>query len=197
MDIRSLGLQCEASYCADFISREDADVLFEDLVTHYDLTNSTIKMADGSQFEAENRFYLFVDEPLMSYDLLPQVWGSRSVWPESLLAVRNKISDVYGTCFPVARCVFYQDGSESMAFHSDSPAYGATDAIASLSLGAQREFVLRPVEHKQNLTTITLASGTLLFMGGGCQEHYEHALLSKSDCHQSRLNITFRKYGWE
>ncbi len=99
--------------------------------------------------------------------------------------------------FQVARCVYYRDGSEGVGFHRDLPAYGSTSVIASLSLGTEREFVFRSTSDPAERFAIRLASGSLLLMGEGCQELYEHGLSYNENCHEARLNLTFRKYGWE
>ena len=102
-----------------------------------------------------------------------------------------------GVKFQVARCIYYQDGSEGVDFHQDLPAYGDTDEIVSLSRGAERDSVLRDVADSDDRFSIRLASGSLLFMGEGTQENYEHALPHDENCHQPRLNLTLSKYGWE
>ena len=58
-----------------------------------------------------------------------------------------------------------------MGFHRDLPAYGDTSAIASLSLGAEREFIFRKTTNPDERFAIPLISGSLLFMGKGCQEN--------------------------
>ena len=95
----------------------------------------------------------------------------------------------------VARCIYYKDGSEGADFPGDLPAFGPTSAVASLSLGAEREFVFRSTSDAARRFSIHLSPGSLLFVGEGCQEIYEHALLRNERCDKPRLNLTFRKYG--
>ena len=194
--MKALPVDCEAFYCADFLGRTEAESLFNEIVSSFDVTNKIVKMADGSERITALGTYLFADAELTSFETLPEVWGGRSAWTESLANVRDRITQKTGIQFQVARCVYYQDGTESMAFHRDLPAYGDTSAIASLSLGAEREFTLRHNSHPAQNLTLSLAPGSLLFMGAGCQEKYEHGLLKDPHCRQERLNLTFRKYGW-
>jgi len=93
--------------------------------------------------------------------------------------------------------VYYKDGSEGVSFHCDLPAYGTTSQIASLSLGAERDFDIRGVSGDSDPLTINLASGSLFFMGGGFQDLYEHALPLDEGCSQPRVSLTFRRYGWD
>lgn len=192
-----LPIDCEAAYCRNFLDPAEAAALFDEIVSGYDITNKVTKMADGSEHVGETGVYLFVDAELTSFDAFPEVWGARSEWPASLATVRDRIEELIGVRYPVARCVYYRDGSEGMEFHTDPPAYGTTDSIASLSLGAERAFILRSLSNKDDTLTIPLASGSLLHMGEHCQERYEHGLPRSKDCVAPRLNLTFRKYGWD
>ena len=192
--MKKLPLNSEAFYEEAFLEKAESALLLKEIVTGFDVTNKVIKMADGTERIAGNGTYLFMDADLTSYEHFHEVWGPRSAWTDSLALIRNRIAGVTGVQFPVARCVYYQDGSESMGFHRDLPAYGSTDVIASLSLGAEREFVFREIDNPDRQYAIRLASGSLLIMGKGCQELYEHGVPVDKDCSQPRLNISFRKY---
>ena len=192
----SLPPDCESSYHPDFLSDAEAEALYSEIVNGFDVTNKVVRMHDGSEFIAETGSYLFTDSELTSYDALPEVWGGRSPWTPSLAAVRARIETLTGVHFRVARCIYYKDGSEGVDFHRDLPAYGATDQIASLSLGAEREFVLRNAEQPDQRYELPLSPGSLFYMGAGCQDNYEHALPREAHCRAPRLNLTFRKYGW-
>lgn len=195
--MKILPLECQAFYLDNFLNRKVATSLFDEIVMNYPVTNKKITMSDGSEYISETGSYIFADENLTSYDSIPKVWGGRSVWTESLSKLRDNIKDITGVHFHVARCVFYQDGNEGVEFHRDLPAYGSTSNIASLSLGAEREFVFRKLADPRECYSIVLSSGSLLFMGKGCQDLYDHALPRNKSCGTARLNITFRTYGWE
>jgi len=190
-----LPTDCELFYRPDFLGAEEAAALLAELVSGFDVTNKTMKMADGSDFVAETGTYVFADPELTSFDALPEVWGGRSPWTESLAGVRDRIEEETGIRFQVARCVYYKDGSEGMDFHQDLPAYGPTDSIASLSLGAVREFVLRSTSDHTRRYSVRVAPGSLFFMGKGTQDLYEHGVPRDESCTEPRLNITFRMYG--
>lgn len=193
----TLPLNCEAYYWDDFLSSKSAIKLFNEIRASYPVCNKRIMMSDGSEHISETGSYLFTDTNLTSFDSIPEVWGGRSSWTNSLSMIRDKINVMTGVHFHVARCVFYQDGNDGMGFHRDLPAYGSTSHIASLSLGAEREFVFRRIADPKEHYSIILSSGSLLFMGKGCQDLYEHALPKNQICNSARLNLTFRKYGWD
>jgi alkylated DNA repair dioxygenase AlkB len=193
--VQSLPLKCQATYFANFLSEAAAVELFDEIVCGFDVTNKIMKMYDGSEHTAETGSYIFADAELTSYSALPEVWGGRSEWTDSLATIRDNITRQTGVRFQVVRCIYYRDGSEGVDFHQDFPAYGNTNEIASLSLGAEREFLLRNVSDHEDRYSIRLASGSLLFMGEGTQQRYEHALPHDKSCHSPRLNLTFRKFG--
>lgn len=195
--MKLLPIQCEAYYLADFLRGAEAEALFAEILSGFDVTDRRVRMIDGTEYISEAGGYIFADTELTSFEALPEVWGQRSPWPDSLALVRDRITRQTGIRFHVARCVYYKDGSEGVDFHTDLPAYGSTSAIASLSLGAEREFVFRGTSDTAERFSIRLSSGSLLFIGAGCQELYEHALPRDERCGKPRLNLTFRKYGWE
>lgn len=153
-------------------------------------------MVGANEYVNQIGGFIFADLELTSFDALPEVWGRRAAWTSSLAAVRDRIAVQTGARFQVARCAYYENGLAGVDFHVDLPAYGTTAVIASLSLGAERQFVLRSTVDPTDQVSLSLASGSLLFMGEGCQERYEHALL-RDGCREPRVNLTFRKYGWE
>jgi hypothetical protein len=195
--MKPLPLRCEAYYLADFLSGVEAEALFSEILFGFDVTDGRIRMSDGTEHDGEIGGYIFADPELTSFKALPEVWGQRSPWTDSLALVRDRINEQTGVRFRVARCAYYKDGSAGTDFHSDLPAYGSTSAIASLSLGAEREFVFRSTSDAAERFSIRLSPGSLLFIGEGCQELYEHALLRDERCGKPRLNLTFRRYGWE
>lgn len=195
--MKSLPLQCEAYYLDNFLSKGDAAALYLDILNVFDITNKNVTMADGSVYIAETATYIFSDEECTSFDKIPEVWGGRSAWTPLLARVREQVREQTGVNFQVARCVYYKDGNEGVSFHRDLPAYGSTSQIASLSLGAERNFAIRSVGGDMEPLIISLDSGSLLFMGDGFQDLYEHGLPLDTGCCLPRLNLTFRRYGWD
>ena len=92
----------------------------------------------------------------------------------------------------------YRDGKDSIGWHSDDERRLVRGPpIASISLGATRDFKLRPKKEWQDLLgkeaiTIQLRDGDLLFMGGMCQTYYAHTVPRRMKVKEPRLNYTFR-----
>lgn len=87
---------------------------------------------------------------------------------------------------------YYRDGQDSMGMHSDDePELGPEPAIASLSFGATRTFILR---HKLTKATLKLplTDGSLLFMAGAMQANWMHGINKTAKPVGARLNLTFR-----
>lgn len=87
---------------------------------------------------------------------------------------------------------YYRDGRDSMGMHSDDEAeLGAEPAIASLSFGATRPFVLRHKITKETLR-LPLTDGSLLFMAGAMQANWMHGINKTARPVGPRVNLTFR-----
>jgi alkylated DNA repair dioxygenase AlkB len=113
-------------------------------------------------------------------------------WPEYLLGVRRRIQEVAGSPFNSLLLNRYRDGRDSIGFHSDDEAeLGPHPAVASVSLGATRRFVLRHNRTRERVE-YDLAHGSLLLMAGTTQEHWRHAVPKVKGPAGERINLTFR-----
>jgi alkylated DNA repair dioxygenase AlkB len=91
---------------------------------------------------------------------------------------------------------YYRDGADSMGMHSDDePELGPAPAIASLSYGATRTFILRHKHHPGNprrTLKLDLDDGNLLLMAGRLQQNWLHGINKTARQTGPRLNLTFR-----
>ncbi len=114
-------------------------------------------------------------------------------WTPTLAEVRRRVETASGLLFNSLLLNFYRDGQDSMGFHSDAePELGDNPAIASISLGAVRRFVLRHTATREKIA-LDLAHGSLLVMGGACQHHWLHAVPKSKTPVGERVNLTFRR----
>lgn len=114
-------------------------------------------------------------------------------WTRELMEVKHRIEDFSGTDFNSLLINLYRGGHDSIGFHADDePELGANPVVASLSLGATRDFVLK---HKTSgeKQTYALTDGCLLVMAGTCQNVYLHAVPKTRREVGERINLTFRK----
>lgn len=109
-----------------------------------------------------------------------------------LTQLRATVEELTGHRYNSVLLNYYRDGADSMGMHSDNePELGPQPAIASLSLGATRTFILR---HKTTKRTVKLdlPDGSLLLMAGDLQKHWLHGINKTVKPLGARLNLTFR-----
>ena len=114
-------------------------------------------------------------------------------WTEELLILKDVIEELTGFSYNSCLANLYHTGEEGMAYHSDDEKdLEDNAAIASLSFGAERRFLLK---HKDDKTTIKilLEHGSLLVMKGETQKNWLHRLPPTKSTMKPRVNLTFRK----
>ncbi len=115
-------------------------------------------------------------------------------WPRSLRPVRDALERKLQVPFNSVLANLYRDGTDCMHWHADDePALGDNPTIASLSLGAARDFRLRRRDRQSEAVTVTLGNGDLLSMLGEVQTHWQHALPRRKGVTAPRVNLTFRR----
>lgn len=146
-------------------------------------------------------------------------------WPAELKAVERRIAHALGRSFNFVLVNRYQNGKDYMGvrccgwgrplalstspshllpcaqFHRDNePDLDEGAPIASISLGAERDFVFRHAdakrgrgEHAQESDVkLRLGHGSLLAMLPPTNEHWYHALPKRLRVDTARINLTFR-----
>ncbi|CAK0818189.1 unnamed protein product [Prorocentrum cordatum] len=90
----------------------------------------------------------------------------------------------------------YEDGKQTVGWHSDDePLFDSLTQdtlIISLSLGAQRTFLIRPNADQSQVTKVVLADGDIMTMEGLTQKHYKHSVMPESNVLSPRINLTWR-----
>ncbi len=116
-------------------------------------------------------------------------------WTETLLALKTCIEAVSGHQFNSVLLNYYRDQNDSMGMHSDDETeLGVQPAIASLSLGDERTFLLKH-KSRRDLKTfkLPLPEGSLLLMQGNTQTYWRHGINKERYRCRPRINLTFRK----
>lgn len=116
-------------------------------------------------------------------------------WSAILRDLKARIEAATGETFNSVLLNYYRDERDSVGFHSDDePELGPRPVIASLSLGAERVFVMRHKTRRDlKPVRLTLASGSLLLMKGDMQRHWRHGVPREARPCGPRLNLTFRQ----
>ncbi|KAI0553755.1 DNA repair family protein [Xylaria curta] len=129
--------------------------------------------------------------------------------PHCLDALRRSTEAATGCQFNFCLVNYYASGADSISFHSDDERFlGPLPAIASFSLGASRDFLMKhkppksePGETKSNgppkpPLKLPLATGDMVLMRGRTQANWLHSIPKRSGRNEwdgGRINITFRK----
>lgn len=116
-------------------------------------------------------------------------------WLPALANLRSRLEQACDVRFNSVLGNLYRNGEDSMGWHSDhEPELGEHPVIASLSVGAERRFRLKPTYGgtREDMRIITLGHGSLLRMAGDTQRLYVHDLPKTSAAVGPRINLTFR-----
>jgi len=118
-------------------------------------------------------------------------------WTPELLAVKQRAEAVAATAWNSLLLNLYRDGRDSIGFHADDePELGTNPVIGSISLGAERRFVLKHPASGEKLE-FNLPNGSLLVMGGTSQHHWRHGVPKTAKPVGPRINLTFRYVHFE
>ncbi len=111
--------------------------------------------------------------------------------PRAITSMGKELSKRYRCRFRKAWIIYYRNGDDSVAWHSDTIGMRPADSlVAIVSLGGPRRLLMRPKGGGPS-TSFTLASGDLLVMGGACQQKWEHSV-PKVRRAPPRMSVTFR-----
>ena len=108
----------------------------------------------------------------------------------------TSVEEVTGETYNFVLVNYYSSGADSISYHSDSESFlGPNPCIASLSLGAPRDFMLRHVDYQANKAPVekfVLTDGDMVVMRGRTQHDWQHSIPKRANA-EGRINITFRK----
>ena len=114
-------------------------------------------------------------------------------WTELLLELKATVEKLSAASFNSVLLNLYRDGGGGMGWHSDDEAeLGSEPVIASLSLGATRDFCLREKKQRSQRLKLELGSGDLLIMAGQLQVNWQHQVPKTRRAVGERINLTFR-----
>ncbi len=116
-------------------------------------------------------------------------------WTPNLLKIKEMVETATGREYNFVLCNLYPDGNSYIGYHCDNEkdiVPGST--IASISLGAERDFLLKKKDEKDRPPIkVSLPSGSLLTMEGSTQENWKHSVPARKKVRGKRINLTFRR----
>ncbi len=174
-----------------FLPESRADAYFERLLDVVDWEQHEIRI--GGKNVASPRLSAWYGDPGASYSYSGLSLEPRP-WLPVLRELKTQVEKASGRLFNSVLLNLYRDGDDSMGWHSDDePELGERPVIASISLGATRQFRLR---HKKRAdleaVVVGLPHGSLLIMKGETQHFWKHQLPKSKRVSEPRVNLTFR-----
>jgi alkylated DNA repair dioxygenase AlkB len=174
-------------YWPHFFSRAEADALFESL-----RQNVAWKQERGRFNRPFPRLTALYADAGLTYTYSGVTYPSL-VWTAELDAVRRRVEAAAGAPFNSVLLNRYRGGDDSIGFHADDePELGRNPVVPSISLGAERRFVLRHNKTRERIE-YDLKHGSLLVMAGTLQHFWQHALPKTKQPAGERINLTFRR----
>ncbi|KOS22514.1 Alpha-ketoglutarate-dependent dioxygenase alkB -like protein 3 [Escovopsis weberi] len=161
--------------------------------TVFGLDETSVFDEDGSVVDAMTRKRVPADRRYSRYPPRPI--------PKCLDDLRRSTEAATGCRFNFCLVNYYASAADSISYHSDDERFlGRDPAIASFSLGARRDFLLKhkpgPAGPGTRTLKYPLASGDMILMRGGTQSNWLHSIPKRSGKNQEdggRINITFRR----
>lgn len=184
-------LPCDGTvnYFGEVLSRADSSTIYQSLLESIPWAHDEIVIFGKRVVTA--REVAWFGDPGLSYTYSGTT-KEPLPWTPELFEMKRLAEALSGVRFNSCLLNLYHDGGEGMGWHSDDEHSIVRDsAIASVSLGAEREFRLK---HKNGAekVSVLLESGSLLVMKGGTQRHWLHSIPKSRKVATPRINLTFR-----
>jgi len=181
---------CNIQYFPNFLSRENATVLFSELKESVPWQQDHIKVF-GKTYPQPRLTALYGESDK------PYSYSNISMQPHeftrSLLIIKKEVELKTDAIFTSCLLNLYRDGKDSNGWHADNEKeLGKNPVIASISLGQDRFFHLKHRTQKELKHKILLAHGSLLLMQGETQHHWLHQMPKTKKQIGQRINLTFR-----
>lgn len=192
-----LPLECAVEHHPGFLTPAECSDIEATLAGITELTACELELHDGTMHPIDVGTYFLGDPDVLTDDRLDALWGSRRPWPPSVQAILPRLEAAAGRRFRICLCMYYADGDRSGSMHTDLPMYGDTSVIASVSVGAERTFAFRSIADPTQQYQLDLPPGSLLIMGPGCQQMYEHGVLPGPVGCGPRFSMSFRTFGFD
>ena len=181
----------DVSLLRGFLSAEEGEQLLRDLIQSVPWRQDTIKIFGKEHLVP--RLQQWFGEEGLTY-----TWSGIQMnpepWPAVLANVKRRLEEKTGRPFNTALVNRYRSGADTVGWHADDePELGINPAIASVSVGGERDFVMRHNTRTDlDNVKILLPHGSLLLMAGATQSAWQHSLPRRKRVVTERINLTFR-----
>jgi alkylated DNA repair dioxygenase AlkB len=179
----------DVRYYGKILGVEQAQHYYEKLFTTIAWKNDEA-IVFGKHIITDRKVALYGDEAYnYSYSKINK---QALIWTKELLELKKITEEITNVKFNSCLLNLYHNGQEGMAYHSDNEkTLGKNNTIASLSFGAERNFLFKHKTSKQTVS-VMLERGSLLVMQGETQTNWLHRLPKTKKVLTPRINLTFR-----
>ena len=180
----------KADFYSNFLKKDQADFLFNNLYEGLDWMQEEINFM-GKVHPIPRLTYWF------SKENKEYTYSGIKVLPVPYSKVIQRLSDLVeeksGYEFNSVLLNLYRDGNDKVAWHADDEK-SLTNIIniASVSIGAEREFQFKSKHNPEKKEEILLTHGSLLVMHDPVQQHWLHQIPVRKKVNKPRINLTFR-----
>jgi alkylated DNA repair dioxygenase AlkB len=180
----------EIIYFPAFLSKEEADSLFQELLENIPWQQDEITVYGKKHLQPRLTALYGNEGKPYSYS---NITMQPHYWTLTLQKIKSLVESVSDTNFTTVLLNYYRDGSDSNGWHADNEKeLGINPVIASLSLGAERNFQLKHNFETAQKNNIILENGSLLLMKGTTQHFWKHQVPKTTKPIGPRINLTFR-----
>lgn len=180
----------EIIYCPSFLSTEQADSLFQELIEGTPWQQDEITVYGKKHLQP--RLTALYGNEGMSYSYSNIIMKPHR-WTSVLKKIKLLVESVSEANFTTVLLNYYRNGSDGNGWHADNEKeLGKNPIIASLSLGAERNFQLKHNTDSNLRKSIILEHGSLLVMKGSTQHFWKHQIPKTTKSIGPRINLTFR-----
>jgi alkylated DNA repair dioxygenase AlkB len=180
----------EAVYYGNILTQEQKEYYFNELLSGIQWVNEVVIMF-GKTITTKRKV-AFYGNDLMEYTYSNKTKNAFP-WTPLLLDIKKTVESYTGESYNACLLNLYHDGNEGMGWHADNEKEIIADSsIASVSIGATRNFLFKHRESGEKLS-ILLENGSLLEMKAPIQRHWLHSLPKSTKVKEARINLTFRQ----
>lgn len=176
-------------------SKNKADSYFEAILEEIeDLAENNKGIMYGKSYVSELKSVQISNPNIALYNYNSS--GSTKVYKwnvsPTIKKIKKKVEKILGVQFNLVLVNIYNPDAH-LGYHSDDEHNIISNSvIASVSLGAERPFLLKN-KKTGNVNKILLENGSLCTMEGSFQEKYKHSIPKRKNINGTRINLTFRQ----
>ncbi|WP_347173805.1 alpha-ketoglutarate-dependent dioxygenase AlkB family protein [Polaribacter uvawellassae] len=177
------------NYHGKILSQKQSEIYYQKLLSEIEWKNDEAVIF-GKRIITKRKVAWYGDTDY--YYNYSNVTKQALVFTEALLALKEIVEKESNATYNSCLLNLYHSGEEGMAWHSDGEKMLKKNGeIASLTLGAERNFSFKHKSTKQKIDLV-LERGSLLVMKDTTQTNWLHRLPPTKLIKTPRINLTFR-----